>query len=94
MESVRPHGHGGGLANQKRAIWVCTAVRVLPILAPSPLTSLKSAVYFGLVTAYGGPGRNWALSWSTKGVTFPHPGKKAKGASGVKRYAPGFVPCG
>ena len=85
----------GELSNQKWAIWVCSAVRVLPTLAPRLLTSLKSVVYFGLVTAYGGPGRNWALSWSTKGVTSPHPGTKAKGASGVEAvFARIRVPAG
>src|SRR5437879_5733615 len=46
---------------QKRAIWDWSAVRVELVLAPSSLTSLRSAVYFALVRAGGPGGRNSEL---------------------------------
>jgi hypothetical protein len=61
---------------------------------PSRLISAKSAVYFRLVTAYGGSARNCELSFSTNGVTSPHPGANTNVKPGVKRYSPGAVPCG
>src|SRR5262249_59315364 len=57
---------------QKKAISVCSGVRVLGVVVPLPpraLTSWYAAVYSTLVTAGGGPGRNWSPSSRANGVT-------------------------
>src|SRR5262245_2091608 len=43
---------------QNRAIWDCSAVRVVLLAAPMLLISSKAAVYSGLFRAGGGGGRN------------------------------------
>src|SRR6476620_6652046 len=87
----------GELSTQNKAISVCSGVRSLGVVVPSPprrLTSFTSAAYFFESKAYGGPGRNWVASFSMNGVTFPQPGAKAKVKGGVNLYSPGLVPCG
>src|SRR5438128_5436821 len=61
---------------QKRAIWDWSAVRVELVLAPSSLTSLRSAVYFALVRAGGPGGRNSELVVMQKGLRKAHCGNK------------------
>jgi hypothetical protein len=83
--------------DRRHASQVPSGVRALGVVISSPFIafiSLKSAVYFLLVTLYGLFARNCAAWFSTNGVTFPHPGANAKSNSGVKRYSPGRVPCG
>src|SRR5437764_6121605 len=50
------------------ATWVWSAVRTVLSLLPSALVSLNAAAYSGLVRAGGGPGRNWELLVTAKGV--------------------------
>src|SRR6266705_3412717 len=59
----------GGPA-QNFAITVWSGVRVVLLFCPRLFTSLRACAYAWLVTAGGGPGRNCAALFSTKGVTF------------------------
>src|SRR5262245_33984293 len=59
---------------QNKAISVCSGVRVVELLLPKDLTWLKASVYSALVSAGGGPGRNWSPSSRAKGVTPGHCG--------------------
>src|SRR4029450_7311560 len=82
--AIRFH-FSGELSHQEGGISGSWAVRALGVVTSSPprdFTSLKSAVYFCLSTAYGGPGRNCELSFKTKGVTFAHPSKTVNGVPG------------
>jgi hypothetical protein len=52
-------------------ILVCSSVRLVGVVLPSPpscLTSLKAAVYVSLVRAGGGGARNGSTEGSTKGI--------------------------
>ena len=87
----------GELSHQKRAICVCSGVREVGVVTPSPpsvCTSATSAAYRWLVSGYGGRGSNRCRLGRANGTTAPQPGAKANGWSGVKRYSPGAVPCG
>src|SRR5262245_20800288 len=91
---------------QKKAISACSGVRVLGVVVPSPpraLTSRYALVYSALVSAGGGPGRNWSPRASANGVTEGHcgvaagsPGSSAGGGVGLGRgvgcQSPGSVP--
>src|SRR5262245_13552208 len=91
---------------QKKAISVCSGVRVLGVVVPLPpraLTSRYASVYSALVSAGGGPGRNWSPLVSANGVTEGHcgvaagsPGSSAGGGAGLGRgvgcQTPGPVP--
>jgi hypothetical protein len=44
-------------------------VRAVLLTLPSALASLNAAAYSGLVSAGGGPGRNWVLLSVANGVT-------------------------
>src|SRR4051812_4839112 len=59
---------------QKKAISVCSAVRVVELMLPRDLTSWKASVYSAVVSVGGGPGRNWSPLVSAKGVTYRHCG--------------------
>lgn len=90
LRAMRFHA-SGELSTQNSAISVCSALR--PLGAPTPSlpsrrTSSTSAAYLrqpsallgwlpSQTTAGGGPGRNWAASRSTNGVTCAHPGATA-----------------
>src|SRR5262245_62744474 len=57
---------------QKRAISVCSGVRVVGVVVPLPpraLTSRYASVYSALVSVGGGPGRNWSPLGSANGGT-------------------------
>src|SRR5215471_15559160 len=59
---------------------------------PSVFTSLKSFVYVWLVSAGGGPGRNWLAEDKAKGVTFGQWVNTAAGKfGGVNWYTPGAL---
>src|ERR687896_742652 len=90
VRAMRFHAKGE-LSIQNKPISVCSSVRALGVVTPSPpsnLISLKSAAYFLLPTRYGGLERNCELRLSTNGVTSPQPGAKAKLTPGGKRYSP------
>src|SRR5437879_5166713 len=79
-----------GAAPHKRPISVWSALRVVLLLAPSALTSLKSVVYRTLVTGGGGGGRNWSPRSSTNGRTAPQfVNTGARKLGGVSWYSPG-----
>src|SRR5207245_10208883 len=56
---------------QNLPITVCSGVRVVLVFCPRLFTSLMACAYAWLVNAGGGPGRNCAALFSTKGVTLP-----------------------
>jgi hypothetical protein len=62
---------------QKRAIWVCSEVRVVELSAPYSLTSLNAWVYSLLVRLGTPSGRNWEPEVRAKGVILPHCGNSA-----------------
>ena len=72
---------------------VCSAVRVVLVLRPRSLTSLKAAAYSALSSAGGAGGRNCAPLVIANGVTSGHCGPSAgKKAGGVGCQSPGSVP--
>src|SRR5215213_283219 len=87
---------------QKRAISVCSGVRVAELMAPRDLTSWYASVYLSLVSSGGGPARNWSPLFIANGATYGHCGKEAAspGSSvpgvgpgrGVGCQSPGSVP--
>jgi hypothetical protein len=83
---------------QKKAIRVCSGVRVVELAEPSDFTSLTCAAYSGLASRAGsvanppgGGGRNWLPEASVNGVTRPQFGVAA-GPEPVGRHWPGNVP--
>ena len=80
---------------QKKAISVCSGVRVAELMLPSSLTSSNAAVYSALVSAGGGPGRNWSPLSIANGVTNRHCGVAGvwANAGGVGRHWPGSKWC-
>ena len=97
VRAIRFHC-SGELSTQNRAISVCSGVRALGVVTPSPpraLTSLRSAAYFRLGHRVGRTGTELrAVPEHERRDRLPSPGANANGRSGVKRYSPGSVPCG
>src|SRR4051794_7687914 len=55
-------------SRQIRPTWVWSGVRVVLLMLPIALVSLNAAAYSGLVSAGGGPGRNWVVLSIANGV--------------------------
>src|SRR2546426_5596931 len=78
------------LSSQKRAICVCSAVRVELVALPISLTSLKSLVYWSLAKSGGPAGRNCEGEAIANGVTQAIWGNTAaRKSGGVGRHCPG-----
>src|SRR2546423_15674582 len=58
FRATRFHASGGGAPCQKIAMGVCSGVRLVLFIEPSPLTSLKASAYAVLVSAVGPSVRN------------------------------------
>src|SRR5262249_30875959 len=61
----------GSVASQNWAIAVCSGVRCVLVLPPTALISLKSRFHVSLVSAGGGPGRNWSPLVITHALRLP-----------------------
>src|SRR5437870_1211371 len=78
---------------QKRAICVCSSVRVVLSTRPRLLTSLKAVAYSALSSVGGGAGRNCEPADIANGVTYGHCGASAGAkAGGVGCQSPGSLP--
>src|SRR5262245_10505079 len=79
---------------QKRAISVCSGVRVVELMLPRDFTCSKASVYLSLVRAGGGGARNCEPLSSANGVTPGHHVVTGMGllAGGVGCQSPGSEP--
>jgi hypothetical protein len=80
-------------SDQKRAIWVWSAVRAVLVALPRVLTSLKASPQAGLVRAGGPAGRNCDGLVMANGCKVAHCGSRAAMYMGaVGCHWPGAVP--